>query len=241
MSNQITEKINEKLLEDPNEYVINFYNDSKDELLYSTSVKIDNPYHIDYSRLLPNELRSDLISFFQLLSDLLEHAQKDQDVNKIKLVEDYNPERFDTYGDEVITFQVISRAPANLDTKATSRPQRKPFFSHNLRFPENANKVVEILSMPKDHEIQLSCWSKTASLANKRALWLENLLINNDWVFKVKGAERFHWIKRGEDRMMLVGGQRLYERPLRYFVRLRDYHALSHPIISGFTFNTNIN
>lgn len=236
MSNFITEEVRSELL-DEETFVVNFKDDNE-TLLYSTSAKIDNPYDIDFNRLLPNEICTDLKKFFNLTSSLISTAQKE--INKVKLVEDFSPEEFKSYGPEVITYRLIKRTPGMMDPKATSRPQRTTLFSHNLRFAEHPNKVIEVSSMPKDHQIEFSCWSIKASIANRRALWLENLLINHKWVFTSQGVERFHWEDRGADRMMLVSGQRLYERPLRFFVRLRDFHTVAHPLLSNINLELNI-
>lgn len=238
MSN-ITEDIRSDLLDESNMFRIEFYKESEDAPIYSQMVEVKDIYNIDYNRLLPNEIQADLTKFFELAGKLIATAQENS-IRPIKLVEDFNPEELSAHGDSVITWQVISRKPANMDIKAKSRPQRTPSFNHDLNNPEHPNKVIEVLSMPKDHEIEFSVWAKTASLANTQALWLENLLINHTWVFKIKGVERFHWERRGNDRMMLVGGQKIYERPLRFFVRLREFHTLAHPKISQLLFKLDI-
>lgn len=236
MSNRITEAVRSELIEEDT-FLVNII-DSEKTLLYSTTAKIDNPYDIDYNRLLPNEIGADLRKFFNLTSSLISTAQKE--LHKVKLIEDFNPEEFKEHGPEVITYRIIKRTPGMMDTKAKGRPQRTYLFSHDLRFAEHPNKVIEVQSMPKDHQIEFSCWSIKASIANRRALWLENLLINHKWVFTSQGVERFNWEERGADRMMLVSGQRLYERPLRFFVRLREFHTVAHPLLSNINLELDI-
>ena len=121
-----------------------------------------------------------------------------------------------------------------MNTKATGRPQRRSTFSHDLRSANEPNKVIVVESRPIDHSIQLSCWSKNADQANRLALWLENSLIMHSWAFEVQGAERFYWEKRGADTYWTTGGQRLHQRPLNFFLRLREFRNKAFPVLKEF-------
>ena len=94
--------------------------------------------------------------------------------------------------------------------------------------------------MPIDHIIEFNVWSKVASKANRRALWLEKLFVDYRWAFTSQGVERFFWQERGTDTFMTAGAQRLYSRPLRYFVRLREFHSIKYPTIRQFSFEVNL-
>lgn len=224
--------VREDLLEDPIEFRILFYNELGEQLPGERTVLARSKYEIDLNRLQYDEVQADLNRFMSIASELIASAQKGV-ARPVQFVEDFHPELFAEYGKEVITWSVMSRRPANMDTKASSRPQRRPMYSYNLHSPDLPNKVVEVQSMPKDHLLKFSCWSEQASLANRRALWLERLFIDNTYAFKVKGVERFHWDRRESDQSLILGGQRLYERPLVFFARLRDYHSVAHPEIES--------
>ena len=81
------------------------------------------------------------------------------------------------------------------------------------------------------HIIEFSCWSKSNRLANNRAIWLEKLLINNSWRYQTQGVERFYWEGRGPDTYMTSGEQRLFYRPMRFFVRFREFEVKLHSLI----------
>lgn len=199
-----------------------------------TKVKINNPYFFKFEDFLPNTKPLTLNEFFSTAANLIEDAQKRSGIleNKIvKLVEEYPPETMDTYGDEVITFKVASRKPGMMNSNATARPVRKATYSHEAQVTDQPNKVLIVESRPVDHIIEFTCWSKTNKLANDRAVWLEKLLINNAFVFEIKGAERFLWEGRHADTYMTIGGQRVFYRPIQFFLRFREFDIKAESIL----------
>jgi hypothetical protein len=75
---------------------------------------------------------------------------------------------------------------------------------------------------------------------NERALWLEKLFINSAFVFEVKGAERFFFKERLADNYLTVNGQRLFSRPLRFFLRYREFDAKAVSIIKQILIDAKI-
>lgn len=206
--------------------------DSNGIISSSVSVRdfiIQNPYNINLSStFLPNTEPMDLNSFFSLAKDLIADAQLREGVNaedKVKLTEEYPPEEMNTYGKEVITFRVIERRPGMMNTKGTGRPHRKATYSHQEHRPELPNKVITVESRPVDHVIEFNCYGINNKLVNKRAIWLEKLFINSAFVFETKGAERFFWKERLADNYLTVNGQRIFSRPIRFFLRFREFDA----------------
>ena len=187
---------------------------------------IPNPYDFDLSSFLPNEKPLTLDKFFLLTKAVIEDAQREiKETEKVTLVEEYPPESMSEYGNEIITFKLINRKPGMMDTKGNSRPQRKHTYSHEYGDPSLPNKTVVVSSRPIDHTIEFNCWAVSNNLANKRALWLEKLLINCSFVYELNGAERFFWKERGADTYITVGNQRIFYRPIRFFLRFREFDA----------------
>ena len=88
----------------------------------SSQIKLTNPYEINLNEFLPNTIPLTLNEFFATASNLILDAQKRSGIIEskiVKLVEEYPPETMDTYGDEVITFKVVSRKPAMMNRTAT--------------------------------------------------------------------------------------------------------------------------
>ena len=205
---------------------------------------INNPYNVNIdSVFLPNTEPLSLISFFKIANDLIMSAQESEGINEdsiVKLTEEYPPESISKYGNEVITFRVIERKPGMINKKGTGRPHRKATYSHEEVRPELANKVITVESRPLDHVIEFNCWGLSNKLVNQRALWLEKLFINSAFVFEIKGAERFFFKERLADNYLTVNGQRIFSRPLRFFLRYREFDAKAVSIIKQILIDAKI-
>lgn len=193
---------------------------------------ITNPYNVNLSSVyLPNTEPMDLDIFFSTAKELIKSALEKEGSKEITVIEEYPPEELFNYGNEVITFKVISRKPGMMNTKATGRPHRKANFSHQDMRPQYPNQVITVESRPVDHIIEFTCWGQSNKDVNKRVIWLEKLFINSAFVFEVKGAERFFFEERLEDKFEKVSDQRLFGRQLRFFLRFREHDAKVDSII----------
>lgn len=205
---------------------------------------IDNPYNVNIdSVFLPNTEPLTLDIFFKVAKDLIKDCQEREGVTEehlISLVEEYPPEDMSSYGNEVITFRVIERKPGMMNSKGTGRPHRKATYSHQEIRPDLANKIITVESRPVDHVIEFNCWATSNKLANRRAIWLEKLFINSAFAFEVKGAERFFWKERLSDNYLTVNGQRIFSRPIRFFLRFREFDAKAYSIIRQILIDLNI-
>jgi len=203
---------------------------------------IENPYNVNIGRLfLETERPMTLDNFFEIASKLIKDSQDREGIEtKVKLVEEYPPQNMSEYGDEVITFKVVERKPGMMNTKGTGRPHRKSTFSHTERTPQLPNKIVTIESRPVDHVIEFNCWGTSNKIVNKRAIWLEKLFINSAFVFEKTGAERFFWKERLSDTYMTVGNQRIFSRPIRFFLRFREFDAKADSIIRKILVDINV-
>jgi hypothetical protein len=208
------------------------------------NINIKNPYNINIdSVFLPNTEPLSLSSFFKISNDLINSAQELEEINeesRVRLVEEYPPESISKYGNEVVTFRVIERKPGMMNKKGTGRPHRKATYSHEEVRPGLANKVITVESRPLDHVIEFNCWGLSNKLVNERAIWLEKLFINSAFVFEVKGAERFFFKERLADNYLTVNGQRLFSRPLRFFLRYREFDAKAVSIIKQILIDAKI-
>lgn len=194
---------------------------------------INNPYNVNIGSLfLQTEIPMDLDRFFDVSSKIIKDSQARENVDKlVQIVEEYPPQNMSEYGDEVITFKVVERKPGMMNTKGTGRPHRKATYSHQEHTAEYPNKIITIESRPVDHVIEFNCWGTSNKLVNKRAIWLEKLFVNSAFAFEKAGAERFFWKERLSDTYMTVGNQRLFSRPIRFFLRFREFDAKADSII----------
>ncbi len=230
------EEINEEVLKQEALYNIVVLSDDSIISTYEISTRIKNIYSYDVRQFLPNTTPMSLDGFLSLTSNIIEKAQEKDGIasdDQVKLTEEYPPEEFHNFGDEVIAYRLIKREPANMNRKGTGRPQRSFGHSYDLQKPNFPNKTIFVEARPVDHIVELTCWAKTNKIANKRAIWLEKLLINNSWQYQVKGVERFYWEGRGPDTYTTTGEQRLFYRPLRFFVRFREFEANLNSLIKN--------
>lgn len=198
------------------------------------AIDIASPFELDVSAFLPNITPLTLPTFFEKISAIIEDAQDREGIvsNKfIELTEEYPPDNFGDDENERICFRVLRREPARMNAKGTGRPQRGYSFYYDLIQPKDPNKVIIVESRPVDHRIEFSCWAKSNKLANARALWLEQLLTDHSWALQIGGVERFWWEDRGPDTYMMSGGQRLFYRPLNFFLRFREFAVRASPAI----------
>jgi len=232
----LSEKVSLDLLKEATEYTVSIVDlvSGRTAPSYQAEVELVNPYSFDPAPFVPKDRIMDLPAFYALAAEVIADAQEREGVipeEQIKLVQEYQPERFYKMGDEVIATRVLRRTPGMMNKKADSRPNRRSSFSHEFRSPGSPNKMIVIESRPIDHKIEFSCWAKTSELANKRALWLEKLFVTHAWAFKIQGVERFYWEGRSADTLWKHGEQRLHQRPLSFFVRLREHEVLAYPVL----------
>ena len=237
---QLQEEVKSDLLDTDNLLKVQLVEADQVVSEYETAVKLTNPYTFDATPFLPNSTPMSLPRFYELAADLVANAQDRAGIlegKRVKMIEEYPPEPFNDYGDEVITFRLLKREPAKMNTKGTARPHRKSTYSYDVVREQNPNKVIVIESRPIDHLIEFNCWAKNNKLANSRALWLEKLFINHAWAFEVQGCERFYWRDRGPDTYTTTGGQRVFYRPVNFFVRFREFEVKAHPQIKQILFD----
>jgi hypothetical protein len=243
-TSQLYEKVNPNLLNPEGLYsVVIMDGHSGEQRMLETPVHLKNPFEFDYTRLLPNGKHMDLERFYTVANDVVQEAQLREGIVSteiIKVVQEYQPENFYVMGDEVISVKCKERKPALMNRKGTGRPQRGFGHGHDLKVSAHPNKVIEVESRPIDHKIEFAVWGKTATLANKRALWLERLFVSHSWAFAVQGVERFFWETRGPDTLWKHGEQRLHQRPLTFMVRLREFRVVAHSVLRNVNFSVQI-
>lgn len=241
---KLSEIVPESLLDEREVFQVAISSGERTISEYETAVKLESPWEFDGSKFIPNQTVMSLDRFFEIASNIISDAQDRESIadaqEKVRLIEAYPPEDFSNFDNEVVCFRVLRREPAKMNPSGTGRPQRKSRFSHDLQDPRLPNKSVVVESRPIDHLIEFSCWAKTNKIANKRALWLEKLFVTHSWAFEVQGVERFFWKDRGPDTFMTSGGQRLFYRPINFFVRFSEFEIRTTPLLRTLQFNIGV-
>lgn len=211
--------------------------DQSTPLKNEIAVKLNNPFDFDSDRFAQAVEAPTLERFLQLTEEIIEKGNTL--LNKCAFTEEYPLERIDMIGEEIIAWRLISRKPANMSADGKSRTQKGFNFAYHLRSVKYPDKVITVESRPIDHIIEFSCWAKRARVANSRALWLERLLIDHTWAYQAQGIDRFFWDERLADTFYNMNGQALYQRPLRFLVRLYEFRAKADQAITNIGYNIN--
>jgi len=198
-----------------------------------TPIPLRNPFQFDISGFRPQG-RVDIERFFEIACEVVEDAQVRDGIvedQRVGVFADFPDELMRRNGSECITYKIRSRKPANMNSDGSGRPQLGSMYSYEIESPLYPNKKIIVEDQPIDHVVEFSCWARTATVANKRALWLERLLKWHKWNFLIQGVDRFIWRGRGADTLWSPHSQRVHQRPLEFQVRLREGEAKAHPIL----------
>lgn len=244
-TSELSEKIKPELLDESEIFTIDIVDGVSQQKLhtYHEEVPLNKPFTLDLTKFIPREEVLTLERFIDVASNVITDAQNREGIvlnEQVKLVQEYQPEEFYKLGDEIISFKVIKREPGKMNRKATGMVQRGYSHSYEGREHHNPDKIITVESRSVDHQLELSVWAKTATLANRRALWLERLFVNNRWAFEVQGAERFFWEGRGPDTVWKHAEQRIHQRPLRFFLRSKELRVRAHSRIVQFNLDLQI-
>ena len=93
--------------------------------------------------------------------------------------------------------------------------------------PDNLGYKLAILGYFYDNILRLTCWARTNKVANNRALWLENVMEEYSWYFTSAGVNRFLYYGRDKEIVRNVDNNKIYGRPIDYYVRTEKIRAVS--------------
>ena len=225
-----SEAIRASLLENPIPLTITSGNSS----IYEVALDLKNPFAFNWDGFAVTESPMTFESFLELTSDIIARQQEIEGISedkRVQFIADYPTEEIYKFGDEVVTYRLMSRVPAReTDNIGAANRFRWAYEVASPAFPKH-KLVVE--SRKIEHEIDLISYSKSAKLANARALWIERKLIDHTWLYQMKGIDRFFWKGRSSDNFMNVSGQYLYYRANRFTFILNEFRIKAEPILTG--------
>ena len=230
--------IDSELLEETRRYFVTQIVDNGQRIeSYVDIPHIVNPFQIDKSHLMPNTEMMSLPRFFELTNQLITFVKGKEGKPVIPMVQEYPPIDMSSIGTEVITFRVVKRCPASMSPDSTGGKHVRPIAYHQF----TREDCIVVSRRPLDHELELSCWATTNKAANETALWLEDLMVSYGWAFRQKGVEVLEFKERLSDGYMVVGdSNKIYYRPLRFFVRLNEFKVQAIPAIKEIELELNI-
>lgn len=96
--------------------------------------------------------------------------------------------------------------------------QRKPFYRETVADPDNIDKKILVFSQRKDYHIELCVCGRNAHQSDEIRSWMEKVIENNGWYFKLHGLNEFLWSERLSDQTRLIESVPIYCRPNKYYV-----------------------
>lgn len=144
---------------------------------------------------------------------------------------------------ESITMEVTKRQPGMF---GQGRPWEndtrnlRPLLRQEIEDPDNPGYKRAVLGYFHDNELTLTCWARTAKQANERALWLEDLMEDYSWFFVYSGVNRLIYQGRGAEQVQDIQDNKIYGRPIKYFVRTEKLRAISQKEIEEIVIRLSI-
>lgn len=134
-------------------------------------------------------------------------------------------------GNVIITVSCVKREPGAYGVGRPMSSHATRNYTYTLREeiddPENPGYKRAILGFFHDNEIKLTVHARTNKVANERALWFEGFMQEYSWYFTSQGVARLLFIKREADVVINTDGQKLYARPIHFFVRTETLRTIS--------------
>jgi hypothetical protein len=169
---------------------------------------------------------------YQAFNDKLEREQMDSE-QRPKLIEEFPDEDMIT---EVVTWKVIRRQPGRISAGPVlsegGRREMRPTFRELVDSKDPGYKDV-IAGQWFDNTVAFTCWAKSNKVANDRALWFEELMVEYNWFFQYSGLPRGAiFLERLEDQKEEQSNNKLVKRELRYLVRTERLYSISQKTLT---------
>ncbi len=171
-----------------------------------------------------------IIQVMSLVKDAIEDYENRKHTNeKDKVVVAYeDPDKLVEM--ETISINIESRQPGGFGGGAPLQAQiknQRPILREEEEDPDAPGYKRAILGYFHDNILRLTCWALTNKAANARMLWLEEVMEEYLWYFRISGTNRFLYLRHGPQLVKTVSNNRMYGRPIDYFVRTETLRAVS--------------
>jgi len=159
------------------------------------------------------------------IQDYLERESKTEDA-KVNITYDEPNQETDL---ETISVCIENRTAGAFSKGAPGEGRihnLKPILREIGDDPDAPGYKRAILGYWYDNILSLTCWARTNKSANNRALWLETMMEEYMWFFRIKGVSRILYQGRGKDITKNISNNIFFGRPVLYYVRTESIRAL---------------
>lgn len=144
---------------------------------------------------------------------------------------------------DIISYSVQKSTPGGRGRGSpTDQPHRelKPMLRENVDDPNNPGYKLAIMGQWIDSIVRLTCSAPTSIQAERRANWLISTLRENTWWITMSGVSRFYFWERRPDEKHEVRGNKIYSKPIDFFVRTEDIIQVSEKKIEDILVSISI-
>jgi len=165
--------------------------------------------------------------FFRIFGQLVDkQLELEGGGAKLEYTEEF-PDDVEPFHGEAIVTSLVNREPEVFQQTGIDRAMggramvrnRRPRFREAYPDPNNPGLVIVNKSRYYDNKVLFTVVAKSNKTANRRALWLEDLIETYRWYLLANGIGRIEFLKREEDYVLSPGKTKLAARPLYYLVR----------------------
>lgn len=189
-------------------------------------------------------VHSDIEQFIDAVAHILEFSQAKVDKKLVlkddgtggKIMEHPKYPNQDLGG--VVLYSLVKRAPGTMEGGNTpfdrSRREIKPRIRDVItNDPQNPGRALILKSQWFDNLIRFKIVTRSATHANKMALWFEDFMECHRYYFAGLGITRFFFDEREEDKFEQIGNEPYYSRSLVYYVRTERTFELNEQAINN--------
>lgn len=187
---------------------------------------------------------NDLEQFIDAVAHVIEFSQEKVDKKVVfkdegtggKLMEHPKYPNKDLGG--VIVYSLVRRAPGTMEggNEPFSRQRReiKPRIRDVItNDPQNPGRALILQSQWFDNLIRFKIVARSATQANKLAMWFEEFMECHRYYFAGLGITKFFFDEREEDKYEQIGNEPYYTRSLVYYVRTERTFELNEQAINN--------
>lgn len=225
------------------------YNDGLDEDQKISKEYLIKQIHTDFQRDKKNSMSTipvhmDIEEFINAVAHVIDFSQEKVD-KKLVLKDDgtggkimEHPKYPNQDLGAVVLYSLVRRAPGTMEGGNTPfdrarrevKPRIRDVITHD---PQNPGRALVLKSQWFDNLIRFKIVARSATHANKMALWFESFMEQHRYYFANLGITKFYFDEREEDKFEQIGNEPYYSRSLVYYVRTERTFELNEQAINN--------
>jgi len=197
----------------------------------------------DVKKLGEHSLSFSIIDFFKLVQNVVWTRQQSEGIkeeNSLLVLLDDPPEDIDT---EAVTFVLKSRYPGQFNRGKAGQntiKEVRPHLRSVIQHPDHPGEKLAQTGVYYDNWITVNLYARNNITALKRVLWLESVITDFIWYFKVFGIGQVIYEGTSQLSKVKIGDLELFKYPMSYFVRTENITSYGIQELKDVNFTTDI-